>query len=230
MNFWYRVTIGITGTYYHLAGMKMKVWGAENIPPGPKIIVGNHPNATDAFTLPFIIKEQIIFLIEDKVFDIPLLGYIFRKADQIPVIEGKGREALKSAIDRIRAGYTVCIFPEGKITTTHNVTHAGTGVARLAVETGAAILPIGFHVPAKFLKIIHGHQRGKETVGSWQVGGFCYVNIGKPLRAAFDEKIEKNYQYYHHFTNQLMEQINNLALQAEKFSLQKQPVNNNALA
>ncbi len=230
MNFWYRLTIGITGSYYHLAGMKMKVFGAENIPSGPKIIVGNHPNATDAFTLPFIIKEQIIYMIEDKVFDIPLLGYIFRKGDQIPVIEGRGREALKTAIDRIRAGYTVCILPEGKITSTHTVTHAGTGVARIAVETGATILPVGFHVPEKYLKIIRGRQRGKETVGSWQFGGYCYVNFGKPFQAAFNEKIERNYEYYRHFTNQLMEQINTLALQAEKFALQKQTINNNALA
>ena len=230
MNFWYRVTIGITGTYYHLAGMKMKVMGVENIPPGPKIIVGNHPNATDAFTLPFVFKEQIIFLIEDKVFDIPVLGFIFKKAQQIPVIEGKGREALKSAIARFREGYTVCIFPEGKLTTTHTVTHAGTGVARLAVETGATILPVGFHVPAKFLRIIHGHQRGKDTVGSWQVGGTCYVNIGEPIHAAYDETSEKNYQYYHHFTQQLMDQIEALAHQAEKISLQMQPVNTKSLA
>jgi 1-acyl-sn-glycerol-3-phosphate acyltransferase len=230
MNFWYRVTIGITSTYYHLAGMKMEVFGTENIPSGPKIIVGNHPNATDAFTLPFIIKEQMIFMIEDKVFDIPLLGYIFKKADQIPVIEGKGREALKTAVNKIREGYSVCIFPEGKMTTTHTVTHAGTGVARLAAETGAAILPIGFHVPTKYLKIIRGHQRGKETVGSWQVGGCCYVNIGEPLRAVFNEKIEKNYEFYHHFTKKLMERINDLALQAEKIALQKQPINRNAIA
>jgi 1-acyl-sn-glycerol-3-phosphate acyltransferase len=210
--------------------MKMKVFGKENIPSGPKIIVGNHPNATDAFTLPFIIKEQIIFLIEDKVFDIPLLGYIFRKGDQIPVIQGKGRDALKTAVARIREGSTVCIFPEGKITTTHTVTHAGTGVARLAVETGVPLLPIGFHVPAKYLKIIHGHQRGKETVGSWQVGGYCYVNIGEPFRADFNEKTEKNYEYYHHFTKYLMGRINDLALQAEKIALQKQPINRNAIA
>jgi 1-acyl-sn-glycerol-3-phosphate acyltransferase len=230
MNFWYHVTIGITGTYYRLAGMKMEVIGRENIPSGPKILVGNHPNATDAFTLPFIFKEQIIFLIEDKVFDIPLLGTIFKRADQIPVIEGKGREALKSAVVRILEGYTVCIFPEGKLTTTHDVSHAGTGVARIAAETGAAILPIGFHVPAKFLKIIRGHQRGKETIGSWQVGGCCYVNIGEPFRASFDEKMEKNYQFYRHFTQQLMDRINNLAGQAEKISLQKQTINQNAIA
>jgi 1-acyl-sn-glycerol-3-phosphate acyltransferase len=222
MSFWYRITIGITGTYYRLAGMKLRVAGIENIPAGPKIIVGNHPNATDAFTLPFIFKEQIIFLIEDKVFDIPVLGYIFKKADQIPVVTGQGREALKTAIDRIREGYSVCIFPEGKITTTHQVTHAGTGVARLAVETGAPILPIGFHVPYRFLKIIRSHQRGKETVGSWQVGGYCYVNIGKPLRASFDEKLEKSYLFYHHFTQQLMGRIMDLSGQAEKLASQKQ--------
>jgi len=230
MDFWYRIMIGITGTYYHLAGMKMKVIGRENIHSGPKIIVGNHPNASDAFTLPIIFKERIFFLVEDKVFDIPLLGFIFKKAGQIPVIEGKGREALKTAIARIREGYTVCIFPEGKLTTTHTVSHAGTGIARLAAETGAAILPIGFHVPAKFLKIIHGHQRGKETVGSWQFGGYCYVNIGEPFHAIMDEKVERNYPYYRDFTQQIMNRINDLAGHAEKFALQKQTINQNVIA
>jgi len=222
MNFWYRVTIGITGTYYRLAGMKMRVSGMENIPPGPKIIVGNHPNATDAFTLPFIFKEQLIFLIEDKVFDIPLIGYIFRKADQIPVIAGQGREAVKIAIQRLREGYTVCIFPEGRLTGTHQVLHAGTGVARLAVETGVPILPVGFHVPNQFVRIIHSHQRGKETIGGWQVGGYCYVTIGEPLRAAFDEQKEKSYLYYRHFTEQLMDRVVNLADQAEGLARQTQ--------
>jgi 1-acyl-sn-glycerol-3-phosphate acyltransferase len=220
MNFWYRVTVGITGTYYRLAGMKMKVSGTENIPTGPKIIVGNHPNVTDAFTIPYIFNEQLIFLIEDKVFDIPIIGYIFKKADMIPVIAGQGRDIIKTAIDRIRQGYTVCIFPEGKLTGTHKVLHAGTGVARIAVETGAPILPIGFYVPNQFIKIFQSHQRGKETVGGWQVGGCCYVNIGEPLRASFDEKMEKGYLYYRHFTEQLMEKVKNLADQTEKFASQ----------
>jgi 1-acyl-sn-glycerol-3-phosphate acyltransferase len=219
MNFWYRVTIGITGTYYRLAGMKMKVSGTENIPPGPKIIVGNHPNATDAFTMPFIFKEQLIFLIEDKVFDIPLIGYIFRKADQIPVFAGQGRDAIKTAIERLREGYTVCIFPEGKLTSTHKVSHTGTGVARLAVESDAPILPIGFYVPNKFIKVFRSHQRGMETVGGWQMGGCCYVKIGEPLRATFDEKMEKSYLYYRHFTEQLMDRVMNLADQAERLAL-----------
>jgi 1-acyl-sn-glycerol-3-phosphate acyltransferase len=218
MGFWYRVTISITGTYFRLAGMKLKVNGKENIPAGPKIIVGNHPNATDAFSLPFIFDEHLIFLIEDKVFDIPILGGIFRRADQIPVIAGQGRDALKVAVEKIKQGYSVCIFPEGKLTTTHQVVHPGTGVARLAVETGAPILPIGFYVPRKFLKIIRSHQRGKETIGSWQVGGYCYVNIGAPFRASFDDKVEKSYMYYHHFTQRLMDQIVGLAGQAEKLA------------
>ena len=220
MNFWYRVTIGITGTYYRLAGMRMKVLGTENIPSGPKLIVGNHPNATDAFTMPFIFKEQLIFLIEDKVFDIPFIGYIFKKADMIPVIAGQGRDIVRTAIDRIREGYSVCIFPEGKLTGTHNVLHAGTGVARIAVETGVPIVPIGFYVPNRFIKIFRSRQRGKETVGGWQVGGCCYVNIGEPLRASFDEQIEKSYLYYRHFTEQLMERVINLAEQTERLASQ----------
>jgi 1-acyl-sn-glycerol-3-phosphate acyltransferase len=221
-SFWYHVTIGITSSYYRLAGMKMKVTGLENIPEGPKLIVGNHPNATDAFTLPLIFKEQVIFLVEDKVFDIPIIGYIFRKGDQIPVIAGQGREALKTAIERIRQGYSVCIFPEGKITNTHEVTHAGTGVARLAIETGVPIVPIGFHVPMKFLKVIRSHQRGKETVGSWQIGGYCYVNIGKPFNVSLDEKLEKSYLLYRHFTEQIMNRIMELSVQAEKLADQRQ--------
>jgi 1-acyl-sn-glycerol-3-phosphate acyltransferase len=46
----------------------VKVDGRENLPPGPKIIVGNHPHVTDSFVLPFIVPEKIHFFIQEETF------------------------------------------------------------------------------------------------------------------------------------------------------------------
>ena len=60
MDVWYGVAKGVVRAYMALF-MDVKVDGQENIPPGPKIIVGNHPHVTDAFVLPFLVQEKIHF-------------------------------------------------------------------------------------------------------------------------------------------------------------------------
>ena len=61
MEFWYNIAKGIVRTYLTFFVVGFDVQVVENIEPGPKIIVANHPNATDAFFLPFIFPEKMHF-------------------------------------------------------------------------------------------------------------------------------------------------------------------------
>ena len=90
MDFWYSFTKGIVRTYVALFMEGVKVDGRENLPPGPKIIVGNHPHVTDSFVLPFIVPEKIHFFIQEETFTLPIIGKILELADQIPVVIGQG--------------------------------------------------------------------------------------------------------------------------------------------
>jgi 1-acyl-sn-glycerol-3-phosphate acyltransferase len=91
--------------------------------------------------------RQVRFLAKSELFRNPLLGAILRGAGQIPVYrETRGAgQALVHAVEAMREGAAVAIYPEG--TTTRNPDFspmaAKNGVARLAALTGAPVVPVG---------------------------------------------------------------------------------------
>lgn len=216
MDLWYSVTKGLVRTYMALFTDGVHIDGEENIPPGPKIIVGNHPHATDAFVLPFIIKEKIHFFIQEETFTLPVIGKILELADQIPVVIGQGQEAIATARTRLQMGNAVGIFPEGRMSGSREVRRAGAGAALLAIETGVPLVPVGFYVEPKFIKEIKGHLHNRDTIGWWQFGGKCMVNFGEPWQLAVQEKTDRSYRYVRELTDKLMNNIQELVNEASR--------------
>jgi 1-acyl-sn-glycerol-3-phosphate acyltransferase len=216
MDVWYNVAKGIVRTYLALFMDGVQVDGKENLPAGPKIIVGNHPHVTDAFVLPFIIPEKIHFFIQEETFTLPIIGKLLELADQIPVVVGQGQDAIALAREKLKMGNVVGIFPEGRVTGSREVRRAGAGAALLAMETGVPLVPVGFYVEPKFVKEIKGHFHDRDTVGWWQFGGHCVVNIGEPWQLAVQEKTDRIYRYLRDLTDKLMNNVQELVNQAAK--------------
>jgi 1-acyl-sn-glycerol-3-phosphate acyltransferase len=158
----------------------VRVFGLENLIEGPKILIANHPNATDCCILPYIFPGRLTFLIQSDIFKLPIIGTLLRRSGQIPVIRGQGKDALESAMARLSEGGTVVIFPEGKLNHGKMLHRAGFGAALLAKRSGAPVIPIGFYVSPQDTFIIKGIIHGRRTFAHWQVRGCCHVNIGKP--------------------------------------------------
>jgi len=216
MDFWYGWFKVVLGTYIKVLRIKAEYSGLENLPPGPKILVGNHPNASDSFHLPFLFKEKLAALVEDDVLQTPIIGRWLQLADMIPVIAGRGREALQAAHERLLQGNVVLIYPEGKLTSTHSVSRSGTGVARLALAASVPIVPFGVYVPQEYVRVFHGHSpEGRPTAGTWQMRGKTYFRIGKPLAVAQEQAREENHLFYRRFTDEIMQTVALLAEQAK---------------
>jgi 1-acyl-sn-glycerol-3-phosphate acyltransferase len=134
----------------------LKVWtrrtwtGSENVPPaGGVIIVPNHVSHFD----PLVVAHYIYglgrwprFLGKASLWRVPVLGALLRKVRQIPVERGSV-EAVKSLdvlIDAIQQGGVVVIYPEGTTTREPDLwpMHGKTGAARLALVTGAPVIPL----------------------------------------------------------------------------------------
>jgi 1-acyl-sn-glycerol-3-phosphate acyltransferase len=221
MDFWYEFTKALVNSYLALFGIDFKVEGMEHIQPGPKIIVANHDHATSGFTLPFVFREKLIFLAQQELFTIPVVGKIIAWADQIPVMVGKGREALKQAQLRLANGHPVVVFPEGKLNKGEGMLRAGSGAAVLALETGAPVLPIGIYTPPRFIRTIQTRMFNRTTVGGWQFGGSIYIKIGEPwlpsANAALEtarESFNRNYHTLRQVTEEMMVRVEELAGQA----------------
>ena len=180
MNIWYRLLRNIFQIYRFGIMRSVRISGRGNLLNGPKILVANHPNATDCCVLPHIFPEDLTFLIQANIFSLPIIGYMLRKSGQIPVVGGQGRIALDTALERLSNGGTVVIFPEGKLNHGNGLHRAGCGAAVLAKRSGAPIVPIGFYVSQRDTLTLKGKIDRRKTFARWQVQGCCYVHIGEP--------------------------------------------------
>ena len=140
----------IIKSYLWLSHRSCTVSGNTSLPSGAKIIALNHTYGCDPFFLPLILDEQPYFLLQDGLFDIPVIGSLLKQSGQIPVYRDgeRAKEAYEQACQYLREGKTIVVYPEGKLVPTGSRIQAKTGTIRMALETGAPIIPVGLYVPS----------------------------------------------------------------------------------
>lgn len=162
--------------------LKMDVCHHNRLPAGAKIVAANHPSTTDPFFVASMLRQQSFILINELLFNVPLLGEYLRRSGHIPVCAGKGQAAVDAALERLRQGCTVMIFPEGALSPEDGGFHqARTGVARLALLSGAPVVPVGIHLSRERIRAIPSTVRGEVEVGRWYLRGPYSMTVGQPL-------------------------------------------------
>jgi len=119
--------------------------GLENVPlKGSVIIAGNHPSYLDPLLVLLPVKRTIRFMAWDALFKVPVLGFLIRAMGAFPVDlrKGKGEAAYLEARRILFEGNALGIFPEGQRSESGPMGQLRTGTARLAIETGAPIIPV----------------------------------------------------------------------------------------
>ena len=119
--------------------------GLENVPEsGPVILAGNHPSYLDPALVGLSVKRTIKFMAWDALFKVPVLGQVIRTLGAFPVDirRGKGEAAYREALRVLESGEALGIFPEGQRSERGPMGDLRTGTARLAIETGAPIVPV----------------------------------------------------------------------------------------
>lgn len=134
-----------------LMALTRRDWtGLEHLPRDRGFVaVSNHVSHLDALILAHLLNDAGIvphFLGKVEVFEIPVVGAIVRAADQIPVYRETGRasDAWAAAIEAVRAGKCVGIYPEGTLTREPDLwpMRGKTGAARVALATRCPVVPV----------------------------------------------------------------------------------------
>lgn len=123
----------------------------EKIPAtGGCVVAMNHVSHIDPLTLGWLLYEHgrlVRYLAKDALFDVPVFKHIVRDARMIPVsrLSSDAAQAYVAAVEAIRAGDCVGVYPEGTITKDPDgwPMRGKTGAARMALETGCPVIPIG---------------------------------------------------------------------------------------
>jgi len=122
--------------------------GLENIPDeGACIVVCNHVSYVDAVVIAACVRRPVRFVMDHRIFRVPLLSFIFRTMRTIPIAPAKEDAAMKErafadAADALRAGEIVGIFPEGKLTDTGELNPFRPGVQQMIATTPVPVVPM----------------------------------------------------------------------------------------
>ncbi|MBO5873320.1 MAG: 1-acyl-sn-glycerol-3-phosphate acyltransferase [Clostridia bacterium] len=127
--------------------LPVKIIGKENIPKDSSyILCSNHTSMSDPFFKVAIFKNQIHFMAKAELFKIPVVKNVLSAAGVFPVDRGKGdMTAIHTAEKILREGKILGIYPEGTRYKTGAPRKAKSGVAYIAMNTKADILPVSVY-------------------------------------------------------------------------------------
>ncbi|MFB4392954.1 MULTISPECIES: MFS transporter [unclassified Pseudomonas] len=114
---------------------------------GAALLVCNHVSFVDALLIAGAIRRPIRFVMYYKIYNLPLLNFVFRTAGAVPIAGRSEDEATyERAFARIAQyladGEVVCIFPEGKLTADGEIDVFKSGVSRILQETPVPVIPL----------------------------------------------------------------------------------------
>ena len=135
----------LQGLYHH------DVVGLENLPEGPYIVASNHLAFCDSIFIPLAMPRTVNFLAKSDYFTTPgvkgrAMAAFFRGVGQLPMDRSggqKSQESLNAGAQVLKDGGIIGIYPEGTRSPDGRGYRPKIGVARLALETGVPVVPVG---------------------------------------------------------------------------------------
>jgi 1-acyl-sn-glycerol-3-phosphate acyltransferase len=111
------------------------------------VIVCNHVSYVDAVVIAACVPRPIRFVMDHRIFRVPVLSFLFRTMRTIPIAPARDDPALKArAFDEVRkaleAGEVVGIFPEGRLTDSGEINPFRPGVEQIVATTPVPVVPM----------------------------------------------------------------------------------------
>ena len=122
--------------------------GLEKIPDeGPAVIVCNHVSFVDALVIAAACRRPIRFVMDHRIFRLPIISFVFRTSRAIPIAPAKEdpemmERAFAEVAKALKEGDLVAIFPEGRITDTGEMYPFRPGIKRILDATPVPVVPV----------------------------------------------------------------------------------------
>lgn len=142
----YQSLVGFARRLMRAANIEVTVIGAENIPAkSGALLAGNHTGYADFILMgtgPYLHGERLVrFMAKKSVFDVPVLGWLLKLMKHVPVDRARGGASIAPAVEMLREGNLVGIFPEATISRSFELANFKTGAARIAHQAGVPLVP-----------------------------------------------------------------------------------------
>ncbi len=199
---------------------RVRVEGLEHVPKrGPAILASNHVAFCDSLFLPAVLWRRVTYVAKAEYFERWKTAWYFRAIGMIPIKRGSGsawRGALDAAEEVLAAGRIFGIYPEGSRSKDGRLHRGHTGIARVALRTGAPVIPVGI-----------AGTREAQPIGKLIPRPFSRIaiRIGAPLDFTEFAGRERERVALRHITDTVMTEIQRLSGQelAESYHPSRRP-------
>ena len=160
-----------------MLAFRPKVTGLRQVPTvGPVIIASNHLSFSDSVFMPLVVPRKVTFLAKSEYFTSPGVKGLLKKITfialgQVPVDRAGGRRseaALLTGLELLKEGACIGIYPEGTRSPDGRLYKGRTGIARMAIESGAPVVPVAMFNTAEIQptgKVVPKVQRVEMVFG-----------------------------------------------------------------
>src|SRR5712691_6619400 len=156
--------------------------GLEHLPKGGFLLLPNHISWVDALVLQLGCPRRIRYIIDQELYQKPILQPFLRIAGCIPIDTRNSRSAIRAAAEKIAAGEIVCLFPEGQLTRSGTLLRLRRGYELIAQHANAPVVPVWLD---RLWGSIFSFQGGKFfTKWPREIPYRVSVAFGKPLEPA----------------------------------------------
>ncbi len=157
------------------------------------IVCANHPGLKDPIYIAESMNRKLTFMAKKELFKNKLFGKLLLSLGAFPVDRGANDiTAVKTAIKLLRGGHALLMFPQGTRSKKDDNTPGKQGAVRLALLTGAKILPVGLSDNNRIFKKVH-------------------IKIGEPIDYSEFKKQKLTEEDYDRLTKELMDKIYSLS-------------------
>jgi 1-acyl-sn-glycerol-3-phosphate acyltransferase len=202
----YRPVVGAARTLFKALDLKIDTQGSENIPrSGGAVLVSNHISYLDFVfnglaALPQ--KRLVRFMAKESVFRHKVSGPLMRGMKHIPVDRKQGENAYRHALDSLRSGEIIGVFPEATISESFTLKSFKSGAARLAQEAGVPLIPMAVWGTQRIWTKGRPRNFGRNHIP-------ITIRVGRPVEAGTDE-------YAGAITRRLRERVQELLEAAQR--------------
>lgn len=123
---------------------RSRAYNPERVPlEGPVVLASNHLSFIDPPFIGSSLKREINYLARENLFRFPVIGWVLRSWNSVPVDrEGGGAAGLKAILDRLLRGGGIILFPEGTRSADGKLQRARSGVGLTIIKSTAPVVPV----------------------------------------------------------------------------------------
>jgi len=174
----YRSVIGVARTLFSVQGLRFTMVGEDRVPrAGGAVMAINHTGYMD-FTYAGLVARRsgryVRFMAKESIFQHRVSGPLMRGMHHIPVDRQRGAASFRAAVDALRAGEIVGVFPEATISRSFELKEFKSGTVRMAQLAGVPILPTTIWGSQRVWTKDHPKRLGRSRID-------IFVTVGEPI-------------------------------------------------